>query len=51
MNNTKKIISGGQAINDALAFLGKTNKDILLFAVGVDDPSAIFGTTKNLLDI
>ena len=51
MNNNDEIISGGQAINNAFAFLGRTNKDVMLFAEGVDDPSAIFGTTKNLSDI
>ena len=38
-------------MNEALAVIGQRNKDVLLFAEGVDDPSAIYGTTKNLTPI
>ena len=51
MTEQNKSITGAQAINDALAHLGKNNKDILLFAEGVNDPTAIFGTQKNLLEV
>ena len=51
MSNQEKIITGSKAINDALAFIGKSNKNALLFAEGVNDPSAIFGTQKNLLEV
>lgn len=47
----ERIISSGQAINEALAIMGERNKDVLLFAEGIDDPSAIYGTTKNLRPI
>lgn len=46
-----RIISSGQAINEAFAVIGERNKDVLLFAEGIDDPSAIYGTTKNLSGI
>jgi len=48
MENEKKIINSGQAINDALRIIGERDKNVLLFAEGIDDPSAMYGTTKNL---
>ena len=51
MNNQDKIITGSRAINDALAYIGSKNKNVLLFAEGVNDPTAIFGTQKNLINI
>ena len=50
MQNEKKIINSGQAINDALRLMGERDKNVLLFAEGIDDPSAMYGTTKNLLE-
>ena len=47
----QRIINSGQAVNEALAIMGQRNKDVLLFAEGIDDPSAIYGTTKNLRPI
>lgn len=47
----ERIITSGQAINEALAVMGERDKDVLLFAEGIDDPSAIYGTTKNLSGI
>jgi len=44
----ERVISSGQAINEAFAIIGERNKDVLLFAEGIDDPSAMYGTTKNL---
>jgi pyruvate dehydrogenase E1 component beta subunit len=44
----ERIISSGDAINEAFAIIGERNKDVLLFAEGIDDPSAMYGTTKNL---
>jgi pyruvate dehydrogenase E1 component beta subunit len=49
MVNSDNIINSGQAINDALKIMGKRDKNVLLFAEGIDDPSAMYGTTKNLL--
>ena len=37
-----------EAINDALYIAGNRDHNVLLFAEGVNDPSAIYGTTKNL---
>ena len=51
MENKERIISSAQAINEAFQIMGKRDKDVLLMAEGIDDPSSIFGTTKNLLDI
>ena len=39
-----------QAINDALVFSMKKNKNIICFGLGVTDPKAVFGTTKNLVN-
>ena len=50
MANTKRIISSAQAINEALKIMGERDKDILLMAEGINDPSSIFGTTKDLVD-
>lgn len=47
----ERVISSGQAINEAFAIIGERNKDVLLFAEGIDDPSAMYGTTKNLRPI
>jgi acetoin:2,6-dichlorophenolindophenol oxidoreductase subunit beta len=47
----ERIISSGDAINEAFAVIGERNKDVLLFAEGIDDPSAMYGTTKNLRPI
>lgn len=47
----ERIINSGQAINEALAIMGERDKNVLLFAEGIDDPSAIYGTTKNLRPI
>ncbi|MBD20943.1 MAG: alpha-ketoacid dehydrogenase subunit beta [Rhodospirillaceae bacterium] len=46
-----RILSTSQAINEALAEVGARNKDVLLFAEGIDDPSAVYGTTKDLRKI
>lgn len=51
MSNKIEIINSGQAINDALRIMGERDKNILLFAEGIDDPSAMYGTTKNLKQI
>ncbi len=51
LSSPERIISSGQAINEAFAIMGERNKDVLLFAEGIDDPSAIYGTTKNLSGI
>ena len=51
MSNKIEIINSGHAINDALRIMGERDKNILLFAEGIDDPSAMYGTTKNLKQI
>lgn len=51
MNNNERVISSSQAINEALAIAGNRNKDILLFAEGVNDPAAVYGTHAGLIDI
>ena len=43
-----KIMTSAQAVNDALRVLGKRDKTVILFGEGILDPSAFFGTTKNL---
>lgn len=45
---SKKIISTGAAIRDGIAEAGKRNQNVILFAEGLDDPSAVYGTTKDL---
>jgi pyruvate/2-oxoglutarate/acetoin dehydrogenase E1 component len=47
----ERILTACQAINEAFAIIGERNKDVLLFAEGIDDPSAMYGTTKNLRGI
>ena len=37
-----------QAINEALILSMKKNKNVLIIGLGVDDPKAIFGSTKGL---
>ena len=51
MIRKNRIISSAEAINEALSIMGKKNKDVLLMAEGIDDPSSIFGTTKGLRGI
>lgn len=48
---TTKFISTGTAIRDGIAEAGKHNKHVILFAEGLDDPSAVYGTTKDLVEI
>mgnify|MGYP001326339873 FL=1 len=44
----KRIITFGEAILEGIDQSMKADKDIILFGLGVDDPKAIFGTTKGL---
>jgi pyruvate/2-oxoglutarate/acetoin dehydrogenase E1 component len=46
-----KMINTGEAIRDGLAEAGKKDSSVLLFAEGVDDPSSIFGTIRDLKDV
>ena len=48
---TKKLITTGDAIREGLAEAGKKDKNVLLFAEGIDDPSSVFGTTKDLKQV
>jgi len=43
-----KKITFYQIINQTLFDLMKRNKKIVAFGLGIDDPKALFGTTKNL---
>jgi pyruvate dehydrogenase E1 component beta subunit len=43
-----RVISYGQAINEALALALEHDPDVFVLGQGVDDPSAMFGTTKGL---
>ena len=44
----KKLITGLQAINEALIEAAKKDKNILFFGEGINDPTSFYGTTKNL---
>ncbi len=44
----KKLITGLQAINEALIEAAKKDKNILFFGEGITDPTSFYGTTKNL---
>ncbi len=44
----KNLITGLQAINEALIEAAKKDKDILFFGEGITDPTSFYGTTKNL---
>lgn len=46
-----RIISTGEAIREALSEVGARDPSVLLFAEGIDDPSSIYGTTKNLAQV
>ena len=48
--NNERILSTAQAINEALQVMGARDKNVL-FAEGVDDPSAVYGTTKGMVPI
>jgi len=48
---TTKLITTGEAIRDGLAEAGKANRDVLLFAEGLADPSSVYGTTRDLAQI
>ena len=43
-----KRITFVEAINQALIFSMKKNKNVICYGLGINDPKAIFGTTKNL---
>jgi pyruvate/2-oxoglutarate/acetoin dehydrogenase E1 component len=45
----KKLVTYSEAINLALINSMKFNKRIISFGLGINDPKAIFGTTKSLL--
>ena len=49
-NYDSRILSSAQAINEALQEAGGRHSDVLLLAEGVDDPSSVYGTTKNLVE-
>lgn len=49
--DNERILSTAQAINEALQVMGERDKNVLLFAEGVDDPSAVYGTTKGMVPI
>jgi len=43
-----RVVSYGQAINEALALALDHDPTVFVFGQGVDDPSAMFGTTRGL---
>ena len=45
LNNTKTMV---EAINQALVISMKKDKQMICYGLGINDPKAIFGTTKNL---
>lgn len=49
LTNNERILTTAQAINEALQVMGARDKNVLLFAEGVDDPSAVYGTTKGMV--
>ena len=44
----KRIITFSESINEAFIQSSKKNNNIIFFGEGIDDPTAFFGTTKNL---
>lgn len=44
----KKLLTGSEAIREGLIEAGKKNNNIIFFAEGIDDPSSVYGTTKDL---
>ena len=44
----KRILTMQESINEGLIIAAKKNKRIIFFAQGVQDPTAVFGTLKNL---
>lgn len=50
--NTKeneRILTTSQAINEALQVMGARDSNVILFAEGINDPSAVYGTTKGMV--
>ena len=48
MNDSDRVLTTAQAVNEALKIAGQQRNDVLLFAEGVTDPSAVYGTTAGL---
>ena len=48
MQNKSKLITMSNAINEALSFSMKKDKNLLCFGLGTTDPKGIFSTTANL---
>ena len=48
---TARILTSTQAINEALAIMGKRDKNVLLMGQGIDDKGAFYGTTAGLSSI
>ena len=46
--NEGRVVSYGQAINEALALALEHDPSVFVLGQGVDDPSAMFGTTRGL---
>lgn len=45
-----KILSGAEAMREALAHLMRINAKALIYGLGVNDPGRVFGTTTGLLE-
>lgn len=50
MNKKYKLMTGSEAIRDALICAQKKINNILLISEGIADPSSFYGTTKDLAD-
>ena len=48
--NNERTLSTAQAINEALQVMGARDKNVI-FLLRVDDPSAVYGTTKGMVPI
>ncbi len=46
----KRVLTYGQAINEALCVAMRQDRNVITFGLGVDDPKRIFGTTEGLVE-
>ena len=51
MHKKNRSLNGAEAIREGLIEVGKKNKNVIFMAEGIDDPTSVFGTTKNLNSI
>ena len=48
MPNRKNLVTFSEAINQAMILEAKRDRDVIFFAQGLTDPTAVFGTLKDL---